>query len=375
MRKKGISFILILLAMAAASCTTEIKNYNMLIGTYTHTDSRGIYIYKFNLESGEATPVSTMGGIENPSFLTVSGNYVYAVSETHGDTPGSISAYKFDQKAGKLTLLNTQPTRGDDPCYVEVDKTGKYVAVANYSSGSLILFQIGDSGELLPEKQFIQQTGSSINKDRQKMAHVHETVFSPDGKYLLTPDLGTDKVVVYRFAPESNKPLTKFSEIEVEPGSGPRHFIFHPTLPYAYLIQELSGKVVAYKYEGGDFTKIQELSALPEDFAGTKDGAEIGISPDGKFLYTSQRDDHNSITIYAIDADSGKLTVKGYQSAHGKGPRFFLIDPSGQFLIVANQLSDNIVFFKRDQQNGLLTRTGKELKIPIPVCVQLTPAS
>lgn len=372
MRKNWI-IILFLLAMATDSCTTKSKEYNMLIGTYTNTNSKGIYVYHFNVQTGKATPVSTMGGIENPSYLTISGNHVYAVSETNGATPGSISAYQFDPSAGKLTFINRQPTGGDDPCYVAVDKSGKFAAVANYTSGSLALFRIGNDGGLLANKQLIVHTGSSVNKDRQAGPHVHETVFSPDGKYLLTPDLGTDKVVVYHFDPESKEPLTKYSEIDVEAGSGPRHIAFHPTLHYAWLIQELSGKVVGYKYEGGHFEKIQEISALPEGFTGTKDGAEIQVSPDGKFLYTSQRNDDNSLTIYAIDPDTGKLTVKGYQSVLGKGPRYFLIDPSGEYLMVANQLTDNIVLFKRNKRTGLLTPTGEEIDIPIPVCIQLTP--
>ena len=357
---------------ATTGLETKAQDFFMIVGTYTHTDSKGIYVYRFNSETGKSSLVSTTNGIKNPSFVTVFEDRVYAVSETNGDTPGSLSSYHFDNKNGQLTFLNNLPTGGDDPCYVEVDATGKFIAVANYSGGSLSLFSTNQDGSLKDDKQLIQHHGSSVNKDRQDAPHVHETVFSPDQKYLLSPDLGMDKVIIYRFDKSAKEPLSKTGEIVCEPGSGPRHIAFHPTKPFAYLIHELNAKVSVYKFEGDRYEEIQQIKTWPEDFQGNKDGAEVAVSADGRFLYTSQRGDQNSIAIFSIDEQSGKLTHKGFTSVDGKGPRFFMIDPTGRFLLVANQQSGNIVIFKRDEKTGLLTKHD-EIKMPIPVSIKMTP--
>lgn len=356
--------------MAISTFPATAQDQYLLVGAYTNTGSKGIYVYLFDAHTGETELVSTMGNITNPSFLTVSGNNVYAVSETHGDNPGSVYAYTFDRQEGKLHFLNQQPTGGDDPCHVSVDNSGNLVAVGNYSGGNLALYSTNDEGALSERVQLIQHEGSSVNKARQEKPHVHEVVFSPSDTYLFTPDLGTDEVVIYEVNKEAKQPLTRKGEIQLEPGAGPRHMTFHPSGKFAYVIQELSGMVNAYQYADGKFTKIQEISALPEDFSGTKDGAEIMTSPDGKFLYTSQRGDDNAITIFRIDDRSGKLQKIGRQPVMGKGPRHFTIDPEGKYLIVANQQSDNIVIFKRNNETGLLEFSGNKIKVPVPVCVQ-----
>lgn len=359
--------------MAAISgSAVSAQEFYMIVGTYTKTDSKGIYVYKFDSQTGKATFVSTMDGIKNPSYVTIHNDHVYAVSETNGDDPGSVSAYRFNRENGKLHFLNNLATGGDDPCYVQVDASGKFVAVANYSGGNVSLFSTKEDGSLDEDKELIQHHGSSINKDRQDAPHVHEAVFSPDQKYLLTPDLGIDRVVIYHFDKNAKKVLLKAGEIVCEPGSGPRHIAFHPGKPFAYLIHELNAKVAVYEYHGDQYQEIQQIKTWPEGFEGDKDGAEVAVSADGKFLYTSQRGDQNTIAVFSIDEKNGKLTHKDFTSVEGKGPRFFMIDPTGKFLLVANQFSDNIVIFKRDAQSGLLTKQD-EIKIPIPVSIAMTP--
>jgi len=351
---------------------SKAQEFYMIVGTYTQTDSKGIYVYKFDSNTGKSILVSTQGGIKNPSFVTVHNGNVYAVSETHGEDPGSVSAYSFNEENGRLTFLNNLPTGGDDPCYAEVDATGNCVAVANYSGGSVSLFKTGPRGELLEDKQVIQHHGNSVNKERQDAPHVHESVFSPDNKFLLTPDLGTDKVMIYNFDPNKHQPLSKAGEIVCEPGSGPRHIAFHPKKNFAYLIHELNAMVSVYHYKGSEFKEVQNEKTWPHGFSGKKDGAEVAVSADGKFLYTSQRGDQNTIAIFSIDQETGKIKMIDDVSVNGKGPRFFMIDPAGNFLLVANQQTNNIVVFKRDVSTGLLTKYN-EISIPIPVSICMTP--
>ncbi|MDP4285627.1 MAG: lactonase family protein [Bacteroidota bacterium] len=368
-----------LLVFTCISLFTSAQKYYLFIGTYTNTGSKGIYVYNFDATNGNVQWISNTDSANNPSYLTVSknGNYVYAVNETSGANPGRVSAYSFNKKNGKLHFLNTQFSGGEAPCYVATSMDGKWLTVANYSSGSATAFRINKNGSLQPYAQLIQDTGGSINKARQESAHVHETVFSPDNGYLLTPDLGTDKIMIYKFNPSAKKPLIPFNPayISVTPGYGPRHITFHPNKKFAYLIGELSGKVNVYKYNNGNFLEIQSISAHPESFKGTIGSAEVYVSPDGKFLYASNRGDENTITIFLINTVTGKLKLRGYQPTLGKAPRHFMIDPSGNYLLVANQDSDNIVIFKRDKSTGLLTATGKQIRIPKPVCLQLLPVN
>lgn len=371
MAKNNVVILGTILALGLIQCKSSNMEHYMIVGTYTKTDSKGIYVYKFNSETGKITEVHTQGGITNPSYLTVSGDNIYAVSETGGDQPGSVSAYHFDRKNGTLRFLNNFPTGGDDPCYVEADETGKFVAVANYSGGSVSLFKTDENGALLPDKQLIQHEGGSINPDRQQRPHVHESVFTPDQKFLLTPDLGKDRVMVYNFDKNADRPLSLYKEIANEPGSGPRHIAFHPEKKFAYLIHELDPVVTVYEFSNGDFSPIQKLPTWAESFSGNKDGAEVKVSPDGKFLYVSNRGDQNVIGIFAIDEKTGKLTNKGFQAVDGKGPRDFEIDPSGNFLLVANQQTNNIVTFRIDKETGMLTQTGN-MQVPIPVCIKFT---
>lgn len=360
--------------LLSSSCSIAQRFY-LLIGTYTGTGSKGIYVYDFNAQTGKAKWVSNTDTITNPSFVTFShnGNFVYAVNETNGANPGRVSAFSFNKTSGKLKFLNTVLSGGDDPCYVAAGNNNKWVAVANYTGGSVAVFPVNKNGSLEPYSQLIQDSGSSINKVRQEKAHVHESVFSPDNNYLFTPDLGMDKVMIYKFKSTLKKPLQPASPafVNATPGSGPRHITFHPNKKFAYLIHEMGGTVTAYSYNNGKLKEIEELPAHPVGFKGVIGSAEVFTSPDGKFLYASNRGDENTITIFSINPSTGKLKLIGYQTVFGKAPRNFIIDPTGNYLLVANQDSDNIVIFKRDKKTGLLKETKEQIKLPKPVCLQM----
>jgi 6-phosphogluconolactonase len=358
-----------------ASCSNE-QHYYLFVGTYTNTSSKGIYVYDFNAATGDATLVSNTDSVTNPSWVSVSGDrkFVYAVNETNGANPGRVSAYSFDRANGTLKFINTTASGGDDPCYLATTSDNKWLTVANYSSGTAAVIPINEDGSLKPYSQLIHDT---IYRDSGSTAtpHVHETVFSPDEKYLVTPDLGLDKLIIYRFDKTKDQPLTLStpSFVESKKGSGPRHMVFSPNKKFAYLMHELSGTVTTYQYADGKFTEIQDLPTFPEGTTGRKDGAEINISPDGKFLYTSDRADLNIITVFSIDATTGKLAFKGTQSSLGQHPRHFMIDPGGNFLLAANQDSESIIIFKRDKETGMLSETGKTIHVPRPVCLQMIP--
>jgi 6-phosphogluconolactonase len=272
--------------------------------------------------------------------------------------------------------LNSVPSGGDDPCHLAISKDGRWLLVANYSGGSVSAFPLNKNGSLNPYTQLIKDSGTSINKERQEMAHVHAAVLSPDDAYLLTPDLGIDKVMIYRFNPLSKQPLTRSTPAYAKtlPGDGPRHITFHPGKKFVYLINELSGTVTAYSYDKGKLAEVQHIITHPKDYTGVPGSAEIFASPDGKFLYASNRGDENTITIFSINSSTGKLKLKGYQSTLGKTPRNFVIDPTGNYLLVGNQDTDNIVIFKRDRQTGLLKETKDQIHVSKPVCLQMISA-
>ena len=355
----------------------KTETSNLIIGTYTQSGkSEGLYVYEFNSLTGGFTYKAKAAGIVNPSFLTISRDqkYVYAVNETGRQTPGGISSFEFNASSGDLKFLNKVKSMGDDPCYISIDKKGKYVFVGNYSGGNLAAFKVQPNGSLYDAMQVIQHEGSGVNKSRQEKSHVHSTVISPDQKYLFAVDLGTDKVTSYRIR-KGNFPniLTEQQPaLSVAAGSGPRHLTFHPDGKTAYLVHELTGDVSAYRYQKGRLTPIQTISMLAPAFKGDIGAADIHVSADGKFLYASNRGDANEIVIYTINAD-GKLSLAGRHSTLGKGPRNFAIDPSGKFLLAANQNSDEIVVFNRDTETGLLSDSGKKIQIGQPVCLVFAP--
>ena len=366
-------FLSLSLALLITSLSFS-QDYFLFTGTYTNGESKGIYIYKFNGKTGAITLRSITTGVENPSYLAISANgkFVYAVNENGGEKPGEVSSFAFDRSKGELKFLNKQKTSGDHPCYVSTDKSGKWLFTANYTGGNLSAFPIRGDGALGEHAQLIKHEGRGTD-ERQDKPHVHSTILTPDQQYLLTPDLGLDKIFIYKFNPLANQPLSVGidSFFAVKAGNGPRHLSFHPSKPFVYCIEELSGTVSAFDYNGSKFIRVQNISSHPAGYQGTKGSADIHTSPDGKFLYASNRGDANSIAVFAIDGKSGKLTLKGTQSTEGKHPRNFTIDPSGNFLLVANRDSDNIVVFSINHQTGLLTMVGKPVSVPNPAFLGL----
>lgn len=353
------------------------QEYYLFAGTYTNGKSKGIYVFRFNSNTGEAQWVSSTDSCTNPSYLAISpnGKRVYAVNETGGEKPGYASAFNFDAATGQLHLINQQPTGGDHPCFIAIDETGNWVLTGNYTGGSITAFPVEKDGALKPYSQLVQHTGKSVHQTRQDRPHVHATFFSPDYRYVLAPDLGLDKIMVYQFKPQQSQPLeTGPMPFATAPaGAGPRHLDFHPNKQYVYVLEEITGSITAYKYLNGHMSTVQQVATHPPSFTGTPGSADIHVSPDGKFLYASNRGEENNIAIFAIDAASGKLTAKGYQSIPGKGPRNFVIDPLGKYLLVANQYTSNIVIYKIDKRTGALQPTLQQLEVPNPVCLKLLP--
>ncbi len=373
-----ISASTLMINMLIAQNNDSNRYFNLLVGTYTSGKSEGIYVYEFDTQTGKFAHKYTAKDIENPSFVTTSPDCknVYAVNELSGDKPGSVSAYKFDAKSGEMTFLNNQPSAGGDPCYLTVDEKKRHLIVGNYTGGNLSVLPIQKDGSLGAPVQTIQHEGSSANKSRQEKAHVHSTVFTPSQDYLFVGDLGTDKVNAYQYQPKDKKQPLKAAEkpfTKIEGGKGPRHIIFSESGDYAYLVLELTAEVGVYKHEKGELKHLQTISMTREDFEGDVGAAEIKFSPDGKFLYASNRGDANEIAIYKVNQTDGTLKLSGIQSTLGKIPRNFLIDPTGKFLLVAHQGSDSIVAFERDKETGLLTATGETLEVGNPVYLKMVP--
>jgi 6-phosphogluconolactonase len=344
------------------------------VGTYTEPGGQGegIYVYQFDAETGALSPVQTVTGIASPSFLAVSPNhqFVYAVSETDG---GKVFAYARDEETGQLTALNSQPTHGAAPCYVSTDASGRWAFVANYTSGSIASFPVGENGVLGEAVSVIQHEGSSVNPDRQEGPHAHMIAPSPDGRFVLATDLGMDKVMIYQ-VDESSGALRANTKgptfAEVPPGSGPRHFAFSPNGRFVYVINELISSVTVFSYdhETAAMEALQTISTLPDDFTDESYCAHVVVSPDGRFVYGSNRY-HDSLVIFAVSASDGTLTPVAYESTRGKTPRNFALDPSSAWVLAANQESDTIVTFQRDLDSGELTATGAVTEVPSPVAV------
>ncbi len=348
----------------------------LITGTYTTGKSEGIYVFNYQLNNAVATPVFTATGIRNPSFLTLSpdGKKLYAVSEMNGNgNAGKVVAYDFNSTTGSLKKLNEQPSGGDDPCYVLVDHTNKWLFVGNYSSGNFSVLPIMADGSLGIAKTSIQHSGSGADKSRQEKPHVHATVISPDNRFLFVPDLGIDKIMIYRFDAKVGK-ITPAKQpfAATKPGAGPRHFTFHPNGKTAYVLEELSGSVTVFRYNTrkGALNPVQNISSLPVGFNGAAGSADIHLSADGRFLYASNRGESNTIAIYAVHPADGKLSLIGHQPTLGKGPRNFSITPDGNQLLVANQGSDEMVIFNRNPETGMLIDSGKRISVPTPVCIQ-----
>ncbi|HWX18358.1 MAG TPA: lactonase family protein [Candidatus Binatia bacterium] len=350
------------------------------IGTYTEGKSRGIYAARFDTAAGTLSTPELAAETKNPTFLALhpNGRWLYAVGEINnfgGTRAGAVSGFSIEQKTGKLTLLNQQQSGGGGPCHVAVDRTGKCVLVANYGSGSVAALPLKADGKLGEPSTTIQHQGSSVNPQRQAGPHAHFITPDPANRFALACDLGLDKVLLYRLdAVRGGLTPNAPPWAKVKPGSGPRHLAFHPNGRWVYLINEIASTlaVLAYDAEQGAMQELQTLSTLPDDFKGENICAEVQVHPSGKFVYGSNRG-HDSITVFAVNSKTGKLSFVERQSTQGKTPRHFALDPSGRWLLAENQDSNTIVVFRVDAKTGRLTATGQKMEVGAPVCVVFVP--
>ena len=348
------------------------------VGTYTapKTESRGIYLFRLDLQAGHLAPSGLAGEAANPSFLAVhpSRKFLYSVGEMaefRGAKTGAVSAFAIDQSSGKLSLLNQQPSGGTGPCHLVVDASGKNVLVANYSGGSIEVLPIGAEGRLGEPTTVIQHRDPD-GGPAPRRSHAHSINLDAGQQYAFVADLGLDRVFQYRFDPKAGTLVPNESAaVKLADKAGPRHFAWHPSGRFAFVINELNSTVTAFSYDArqGTLREIQTLSTLPQGFKGKSDCAEVQVHPAGKFLYGSNRG-HDSIAIFAIDQQTGQLKPVSHEPTGGKTPRNFAIDPTGQYLLAANQDSNTIVVFRLDSQTGLLQATGEKVDVPAPVCVK-----
>ncbi|HUZ18059.1 MAG TPA: lactonase family protein [Spirochaetia bacterium] len=374
---------------------TESKNSPggvlVYVGTYTDPilfgsgevfqgKGEGIYIYSMDRSTGGMTLVNTVRGVTNPSYLAFdpSGRFAYAVNELkeyEGKASGSVSSFAVEQDGHNLRFLNKQPTGGTDPCHVVVDRWGKHLFVANFMSGSVSVYPRRPDGSIGPATHFIQHTGSGHIPKRQAGPHAHSTVLDHENRYAFIPDLGLDRLMIYRY--DGQRGMLRPNEtpwVQTKPGAGPRHLALHPSRPFAYLINELDSTIGAYRYDGasGSFELLETVSTLPAGYTGASTCADINVDPLGDFLYGSNRG-HDSVVIFRIDGATGRLAYVGHESTRGKVPRNFAIDPAGRFLLAANQNTDTIEVFAIDRSSGKLSHTGNSVMVPTPVCVRFRP--
>lgn len=372
-KKQTMKKIYLFLFSALSLTTVKAQNkFNLLVGTYTNTcQSNGIYVYEFDASSGGLKLKNSSENVISPSYLSVSADnkFIYAVNEN--GTQSAVSSFGYNSASGKIKLLNTNASLGADPCHLINDD--KNVIVANYSGGNIVVFKKKPNGSLTEVQQIIQHEGKGPNAARQEKAHVHMVVFSPDKKFVLSNDLGLDKVFIYKYNPNStNEMLTLKGSVDVKAGSGPRHLTFSKDGKFVYLVQELDGTLTTFSYDKtGNLKLIAETSILPKGFTGGTGAAAIKISPDGNFLYVSDRVDANSISVYKI-LKTGAIELVEQQSTLGKGPRDFAIDPTGNYLLVGHQYTNDIIIFKRDKKTGKITDTGKRIELCSPVGLVFT---
>lgn len=351
------------------------QNTYVFFGSFNHDKAtEGLYVYQLDTIKGKLTKVNSLKGILNPSFLTLSpnGKYVFACTESKTRGAGSVSSFKFNPEDGKLTFINSQKSGGENPVYVTVHKNGKWLVNANYTEGSVSVYPLSEDGTIHPYVQNLHFSEGSVNKNRQDRSHVHATVFSSDFSQLFLTDLGADKIRSYMFDSTANEPLqpAKPPYLSTTSGGGPRHFTFHPNGKFAYSIEEMGGVVNVYKYENSQLESIQRIDTHNDQHKEEFESSDIHISPDGKFLYASNRGYENNIAIFSV-LQHGTLKNIGYQPTFGKQLRVFDMDKTGKFLIVANAASGDAFVFRRNPETGLLKKAGKRTKIKGVSCVKI----
>lgn len=358
------------------------------VGTFTETpaNSKGIYYYWLRTEGNEASQNSTLMPLgvaaetPSPAFLTLDlkRRLLFCVNETNapdGKTGGAVSAFAIDPGTGKLKFINAQPSMGARPCHLVLDKTGRNIIAANYNNGSVAVFPVAEDGRLGDATSVVQDTGSSINTNRQTGPHAHCVAISPDNKFAFVCDLGIDKVMIFKFDAAHGK-LTPNDPpfVSIKPGSGPRHLVFRPDGKFAYLISEMALTITAFAYDAraGTLREIQTVSSLPRDYHGANTAAEIGIAPSGHFLFASNRG-NETVVVFEIDRATGKLTWVEEQSTGGKTPRHFGIEPSGKHMVICNEDSNTLLVCRIEKDNGRLKPSGVFADAPAPVCAVFLP--
>lgn len=364
---------LCLFFLLSISWLATAQTYNLIIGTYTGPGKgEGIYVYSFDAKTGDFAYKNKVH-TDNPSYLVLAKNkqYVYAVNEL-GEGKGRVSSFAYDRASGELRFVDSQLTGGDAPCHISIDGKGRHIAVSNYSGGSFSVFGAENNGTLSAMLQKEQYYGKGKDKGRQEKAHVHSVFFTPDNRHLLVQDLGADKIYSYPYdAKDLRRPvgLDRLTEIKVKPGSGPRHLAISKKGNYVYLVTEMIPQVNVYSIKNGVLDLIQEESILASNFKGDVGAADIKLSPDGKYLYATNRGDANDMTIFSVEKKTGRLSFVDRLSTLGKGPRNFEITPDGNFLLVGHQYTNDISIFSRDKKTGLLRYTGKKIEVGAPVCL------
>lgn len=377
----GLAGLPLALSVLAKDKNPKEKFYTVYIGTYAKEGELSIFQCRLNGTTGQITKVSGYKGGANPSFLTLAPDRkcLYAVNEVaqfNGSNTGAVSAFEVDGKTGRLTLLNQQATGGGAPCYITLDKSNKFILVANYMGGNVSIFPLQPGGKLGNLRTKQQHEGNGPNAKRQEKPHAHCIVPAPDNKFVFAVDLGIDKVKSYKLDTKQGVLIPNpDGDFTAQPGAGPRHLTFHPNGKFAFLINELNSSisVLAYNSTNGSFSQTQAIPTIPAGLTQDNYCADIHVSPNGKFLYGSNRG-HDSLAVFAINTESGNLTLIEHVSTQGKWPRNFGFDPSGNILLVANQNTNNIVTYRADSETGKLTPTGHSVAIPSPVCLQVVPA-
>lgn len=386
MKTKRILFYLFLALLSMTGCKPGVRPKQdsiriMYIGTYTEKEdfvdgkATGIYVYEFNTNTGKLTYVSSSPHTVNPSFLVADhgNNILYAVNETGSmDKPGgSISAFRLSGDGRQMDFINSVSSQGNSPCYVSLDKSGKWVMCANYGSGTVAVLPVKDSGSLGEATMVHQHTGKGPSP-HQDAAHAHFILQNPSNSLIYSCDLGVDTIYIYKLNTTTGKLSLTGHNYATMPGAGPRHLAFHPSMNLAYEVNELNGTIEVMKVDSltGTLKRMQVISTLDPGMKTDASCADIHLTPSGKFLYASNRGKINNLAIYKVDQQTGKLTLIGHQPVKGKTPRNFIIDPTGKFLLVANQDTGNVVTFKIDQETGKLEDTGIESSIPSPVCLK-----
>ena len=375
-KKIKLVFLFFIIQLINA-CSKPDKGYLMYVGTYTGQGSDGIYAYHFNPDKGELIPIGLVAKTDNPTFIAIDSTekFLYAVNELdsfQNQPTGAISVFAIDKKSGQLKLLQQISSLGAAPAHLSVDKSGRNLLVANYNGGNFVVFPIGIDGQLAPHTTLKQDSGSSV-KPEQQGPHAHFIQATNNNKFVLTADLGIDKIIINRFNDKTGILTPAGSGFaKLEPGSGPRHIAFSPSGKYVYVLNELNSTVTVFSLddETGVMQSKQVLSTLPENFKGNNSGAEIEVDSKGKFLYVSNRGD-NSIGQFSINSDDGSLKPVDWISSGGKTPRNFAIDPTGKWLFAANQDSDNIAMFRIDAANGRLKQVSDSTRLVAPVCIRL----